>query len=156
MSHAGARIASPIYTHSRDTFHSSMMLVPDWRITMDTGQYRGSLSLMDSSCSSVALVWMSMINLTVGNGTSTRSSSKTPRRSNSASQRISLTLNVRSIDLAILVTMLLVQPMRAAINVSVGDGAMFVPPRSVGSSVTVVTSRVDISVRPGEVATPRK
>ena len=38
------------------TVHSSMIAVPDWEITFDTGQYRRSSCLRGASSSSLALV----------------------------------------------------------------------------------------------------
>ena len=41
----------------------------------------------------------------------------------------------------------LVQPISAAINVSVGDRPQLVPPRSTGSSITLKTSRATTRLR---------
>src|SRR5262249_18554002 len=82
-----------------------------------------------------------------GNGTSISSSNCVPRRSKVDSASMVMTLNSTPCFFAYLWLMTLVQAIKAATIVSVGVGPMFVPSRSLGSSMTALTSRTEISVR---------
>jgi hypothetical protein len=82
-----------------------------------------------------------------GNGTSISSSNWVPRRSKIDSASIAMALISTPCLFAHLWLMTLVQAINAATSVSVGVGPMFVPSRSLGSSMTVFTLRTEISVR---------
>src|SRR5215510_8630030 len=83
----------------------------------------------------------------VGNGTSISSSNCVPRRSSVDSALIVMALSSTPCFFAHLWLMTLVQAISAATIVSVGVGPMLVPSRSLGSSMTVLTSHTEISVR---------
>src|SRR5262249_48039168 len=82
-----------------------------------------------------------------GNGTSISSSNCVRRRSRVDSALIVMALNSTPCFFAHLWLMTSVQAISAATSVSVGVGPMLVPSRSLGSSMTALTSRTEISVR---------
>src|SRR5262249_4257599 len=132
---------------ARATFQISSICVPELRTTLAIGQKRWRSALTFSRSASLASVVTLMTRRIFGNGTSISSSSCVPRRASVDSPAIDIALMSTPCCFAHLCLITLVHAIRAATIVSVGVRPMLVPSRSLGSSMTVLTSRVATSVR---------
>ena len=116
-------------------FQFSIIIVPEFVITFEIGQYIFNCSLILLNWFSLALHLIFIFNITSGKGTSISLIMLAPLLSNLASAVISRVSILIPCFSAILWVITFEQPINEANNVSVGVNPKLVPPLTSGSSI---------------------